>query len=317
MLNRNAEALFWVGRYMERAENHARLIDVHYHIQQDGDHDQGEHKWARLIDALGANRDYFQQYEAFSQKDVLSFITLNRSYPNSLFSCISQARGNLRTLREKLPSEMWDVLNGFYLWLSAKQEDDIGNEGPHAFYKQIKDRAGMFYGVQQSVMPREDEWFFMESGKYLERAENTVRILQSVIGAIEEDEAPPYLYLLTVLKSVSGYQAFRKYYADAVSVEHLMEFLIGSTCFPRSIHFAFSRLEESLGSIEFALSDSQVPKERSIRLAGKVKAELICLERGEMTISLVQPLLDNMMKACQKLGKTIESSFFHFEGATA
>ncbi|WP_127581267.1 alpha-E domain-containing protein [Paenibacillus koleovorans] len=317
MLNRNAEALFWVGRYMERAENHARLIDVHYHIQQEGDYERKEQKWERLIQALGAEYDYSRLYGTYSQKDVLTFITLSRDYSNSLFSCVSQARGNLRTLREKLPSEMWEVMNSFYLWLGAKQPDDLLAEGPHSFYKAVKERSGMFYGVQQSVMLREDEWYFMESGKYLERAENTVRILHSVIQAILEDQAPPYLYLLTVLKSVSGYQAFRKYYADAVSVEHLMEFLIGSPQFPRSIQFAFTRLEECLARIEFALSDSPLPKERSIRLASRVKAELDCLEKGQMTLPYVRPLLDEMVLACQKLGKTIECSFFTLEGATA
>ncbi|MEK8129143.1 alpha-E domain-containing protein [Paenibacillus filicis] len=316
MLNRNAEALFWVGRYMERAENHARLIDVHYHIQHEGDFDHEEHKWARLVDAFGARGDYTQQFEAFTQKDVLSFITLDRGYGNSLFCCISQGRSNLRTLREKLPSELWDVLNGFYLWLGDKKVDDIIAESPHLFFKQVKEKTATFYGIQQSVMLRENEWNFIEMGRCLERAENTARILQSVLSAIREDQAPAYPYLLAVLKSVSGYQAFRKFYADGVSVEHIMEFLIVNDFFPRSIHFTFSQLEKHLAGIE-ALRELRTPRERAIRQVSKVTAELACLEREDMALPKVQPLLDQVTRSCQSLGQVMASAFFRIGEASA
>lgn len=121
MLNRNAEALFWIGRYIERAENHARLIDVHYHIQQEEDFQEEGHKWSRLIDALGVRSEYLRQFESFNEQDVLSFITLDMGNTNSLFSCVHQARNNLRTLRQHLPSELWDIVNGFNLWLGSSR----------------------------------------------------------------------------------------------------------------------------------------------------------------------------------------------------
>lgn len=318
MLNRNAEALFWIGRYMERAENHARLIDVHFHIQQDRDAEELEHKWARLVRALGADGIYRGQFDAYTQKDVLSFITLDRGYTNSLFSCVSQARQNLRSLREKLPTELWNVMNSFYMWLGDRTVEDIVREGPHSLYTQIKERTGTFFGVQQSVMARENEWYFIECGKYLERAENTVRILQSVIQAIEEDQAPAYLYLMVILKSVSGFQTFRRHYADGVSVEHVMEFMIGNSVFPRSMQFAFSRLTESLQQIEQS-PDGSMPfaKERCIRLAGKVKVELDCLEKEDVALSQTGPLLEHLLQACHKLGDSMESCFFRTKGATA
>ncbi|TDF92134.1 alpha-E domain-containing protein [Paenibacillus piri] len=319
MLNRNAEALFWLGRYVERAENHARLIDVHYHIQQEADFLHAEHKWARLIDALGARAAYEQQFEAFTEKDVLSFITLDRGYANSLFSCISQARNNLRTLREKLPSELWDVLNAFYLWLGDKQVDDILQESPNAFYRQIKERMAMFLGVGHSVMPRQNEWHFMESGRFLERAENTVRILHSVAGTLQEarDISTPYPNMLAVLKSVSGYQAFRRLYGDGVLVEPIMEFMIRNESFPRSVQFSFFALETHLKGIELDAKDHRLPHEKAIRQAGKVKAELACLEQDELGGEQVTALLEHLTVSCQKLGKTMAAAFFQLEGATA
>ncbi|ANE46939.1 hypothetical protein SY83_12370 [Paenibacillus swuensis] len=317
MLNRNAEALFWVGRYIERAENHARLINVHYHIQHEGDFDSEEHKWARLIDALGLRKGYMEQFTSFTERDVLSFITLDRGNSNSLFSCVSQARNNLRTLREKLPSELWDMMNSFYLWLGEKQVNDIFRESPDPFYTQIKERAAMFYGAEQSVMPRENEWHFMESGRFLERAENTVRIVHSVAGAIKEDQAPPYPYLLAILKSVSGYQAFRKYYADAVSIEPILEFLLVNTKFPRSVHYAFAMMEQHLEGIELESPETLVPRQRAIRQAGKIKADLAYLEREDLRLPYVLPILDHMAQACQKLGGSMASAFFQMEGASA
>ncbi|MEK3719497.1 alpha-E domain-containing protein [Paenibacillus sp. FSL H8-0034] len=313
MLNRNAEALFWVGRYVERAENHARLIDVHYHIQQTADFQDEEHKWARLIDALGARYAYEQQFEAFTEKDVLSFITLDRGYPNSLFSCVAQSRNNLRTLREKLPSEMWDVLNAFYLWLGEKQVDDIMKDSPHVFYRQIKERMAMFQGVEHSVMQRQNEWHFIESGRLLERTENTVRILQSVTGTLSVEAASPYPSMLAVLKSVSGYQAFRRFYADGMSERHIMEFMINSVSFPRSIQFSFTELEQHLKGIQLEGYGQHLPHEKAIRQVGKLKAELACLDDEDFVPERVSAILDHLTSSCLALGGTMAAAFFQLE----
>ncbi|OGX61578.1 MAG: hypothetical protein A2189_04880 [Paenibacillus sp. RIFOXYA1_FULL_44_5] len=317
MLNRNAEALFWVGRYIERAENHARLIDVHYHVQHDHDFTSEEYRWLRLVDALGARTDYLQQFETFTEKDVLSFITLDRGYANSLFSCVSQARNNLRTLREKLPDELWDILNSFYLWLGERHADDILEDSPHTFYRKIKEHAAMFQGVQQSVMLRDNTWHFIESGRYLERAENTVRILQSAILAISKDHEPPYPYLLAVLKSVSGFQIFRQIYADDVSVGHILEFLLTNERFPRSVYFAFELMIEHLTGTEMDESEMLISNEKMIRQASKLRAELACLEDDDLSLVAIDVLLDDVFKGCRKLGTAMTHTFFRLKEATA
>lgn len=314
MLNRNAEALFWIGRYMERAENHARLIDVHYHLQHHNDFNEEEHKWARIINALGATEEYARQFDRYTELDVLSFITLDRGYQNSLFSCISKARTNLKTMREVLPSEMWECLNGFYLSLGEKQAADLQLEAPNLFFRQIKERVDAFQGLQQSVMIREAEWHFIESGRMLERAENTMRILKSVVTAISEDQALPYPYLLAVLKSVSGYQAFRKYYADSVSVAPILEFMLTHATFPRSVYFAFSQLEEHLRGIRQSGSADQ---ERAIRQASKIKAELACLSREDFRLDQLELLIYFLSDSCQAIGKMITDTFFRVEEASA
>lgn len=310
MLNRNAEALFWIGRYIERAENHARLIDVHYHIQQEEDYQEEGHKWSRLIDALGVRNEYLRQFESFSEQDVLSFITLDMGNTNSLFSCVHQARNNLRTLRQHLPSELWDIINGFNLWLGEQSVTDI-MRGPHQFYQQVKERAAMFLGAEQSVMLRGNEWHFIESGRFLERAENTTRILQTVTVSCKSKAINSiYTQLQAVLKSVSGYQSFRRYYADDMSPECILEFLIVNPLFPRSIRFSFHKLEEHLAKLELDSSEKGSGHEKVIRQAGKIKAELDYMEKEEMSGDLTLDVLESLMISCQRLGRTMDGAFF-------
>lgn len=320
MLNQNAEALFWAGRFMERAENGARLIDVHYHIQHDKDFVQEGHKWSRLIDAYGARGDYCKQFERFSERDVLSFMTLDRGYANSIFSCVAQARNHLRSIREKVPSEMWEAANAFYLWLGERQVSDMIADGPHLFFRQVRDQVALFQGLEHSVMPREREWHFIESGRFLERAENTVRILQSVLAAITADGAAPYPYLVAVLRSVSGYQSFRKVYAEGLSAPQIVEFMLIRKSFPRSVYYSFLRLEEHLeeiGGCESGRAGAPL-QERALRQAGKIKEELgHRLEREELSLEGAGKLLDHLLEGCRGLGWTMEDTFFRYEEASA
>ncbi|WP_020615995.1 alpha-E domain-containing protein [Paenibacillus daejeonensis] len=326
MLNRNAEALFWVGRYMERAENHARLIDVHYHLQQE--HRQHEDqlsqlqgdKWARIVEALGSRMAYEQQYGGYNEEDVLHYITLDRDNPNSLVACVNYARGNLRTLREKVPTEIWDVVNSFYLWLRERHRDELMKDSPHQLYKRIKEWTALYQGVAQSVMARENEWHFMECGRYLERAENTLRIMQAIRSTLDkgEDGAPQaYPYLQATLRSVSGYQVFRRYYADGMSPDGIIEFLVLHPAFPRSVSFALHAMDEHLRSLELQETALKLAHGKVVRQAGKVIAELSCLEREDLQQDREGLMIAVLLGACQQLGSAFAKTFFRIGEASA
>jgi Uncharacterized protein conserved in bacteria len=331
VLNRNAEALFWIGRYMERAENHARLIDVHYHLQaedelgveacgQDGDSNEVPCKWTRIVDALGSRGSYEQQYGSYTEQDVLHYITLDRDNANSLVSCVNHARGNLRTLREKVPSELWDTINAFYLWLREKQPEDLMKESPHLFYGRIKEWAALFQGLCQSVMPRENEWHFIECGRFLERAENTLRIIKAVGNAAVGDgwnNAGAYPYLQAVLKSLSGYQSFRRYYADGMSVESIVEFVILNQSFPRSVQFSFHALDEHMKQIELSDKQLRTAHDRVIRQVAKVEADLACLEHEDMIVDRNGSIIGHLLESCQMLGHSFAKTFFRMGEASA
>lgn len=327
MLNRNAEALFWIGRYMERAENHARLIDVHYHLQQDelrtGPGDEPVEtmcKWARIVDALGSRQTFEQQYDSYEEHEVLTYVTLDRDNPNSLVSCVNHARNNLRTLREKVPGELWDTINGFYLWLREKQPEDITRESPHQFFGQTKDWTALFQGYSQSVMPSENEFHFIECGRYLERAENTLRIMQAVEHAAEGEgwnSANAYPYLHAVLKSVSGYQSFRRYYLDSVAVEAIVEFVVLNPTFPRSVHFALQELVEHMRAIDLQDKQLRASHDRILRQVGKVIADIGCLEREDLVLDREGRITAHLLQACEALGTTFAKTFFRMGEASA
>ncbi|WP_219835965.1 alpha-E domain-containing protein [Paenibacillus sp. R14(2021)] len=333
MLNRNAEALFWIGRYMERAENHARLIDVHFHLQAEdtlaiprsdgGTIKQTLCKWGRIVDALGSRSSYEQQYGSYTEQDVVHYITLDRDNANSLVTCVNHARDNVRTLREKLPSELWDVTNGFYLWLREKQAGDLTHESPHQFFSRIKEWTSLFHGITQSVMPRENEWHFIECGRYLERTENTLRIMQSAImtrslsPSEEGDNFEIYPYLQAVLRSVSGYQTFRRYYADGVSPDAIIEFLVLNEVFPRSVHFSLHELDAHLRGIELQEKQLRSAHDRIIRQVVKLKAELACLEREDLQMDPEGKVTGHLLQAAGQLGAAFAQTFFRFGEVSA
>lgn len=324
MLNRNAESLFWVGRYMERAENHARLIDVHYHLQSEADLAAADteesqlrsmQRWTRIVDALGSRAVYEQRYSSYTESDVLYYVTHDREHDNALISCVHHARGNLRTLREKVPTEMWDVTNAFYLWLRDKRQEELASESPHQFYMRIKEWTALFLGISQSVMPRENEWHFIACGRYLERAENTLRIIQSAVRSGEADEQSSYAYLQAVLKSVSGYQVFRRYYADGVAVESISEFLVLHTAFPRSVHFSLLEMHRHLCDIQFQDAQLKANHARMIRQAGRMLAELSCMERED--IDSGGQVVGELLGRCQEMGAAFAQTFFRLGEASA
>jgi len=317
MLTRNAESLYWLGRYMERVENHARLIDVLYHIRSEGSDRAIESRWARLVDILGVRQAYTSRHDGYREREVLAFLTLDSVNGNSLIACLSKARSNLRSLRELLPTELWDTLNQFYMWLKETDIEEVLVDSPHLFFSRIKEWCGLFHGVQQSVMLRGDEWHFLECGRSLERAENSVRILLSVWSAVKDEREEAYPYLQGVLKSVSGYQAFRRFHADAVTVDAINEFLLLNRLFPRSVHFSFTALDHHLRSLHYADPEERYPRERVIRLAGKIKAELDCLEADEMSGEATGVLLVKLLESNQALGNALARAFFPVEEAGA
>ncbi|WP_246362438.1 alpha-E domain-containing protein [Paenibacillus alba] len=309
MMGRTAEALFWIGRYAERTENHARLIDVYYHIREERESTNGQ-SWSRLIDTIGDRAAFIEQYGSFTEQHVLQYITLDKINANSLLACTNHARANLRNIREKMPAELWDIMNGLYLWLKEKEVRDITADSPHLFYRFIRDTLSMFQGAATSVMPRQNEWYFVEAGRYLERAENLLRLLQSLCQDYAREELSSYPLMLSVLKSVSGYESYRREYADTVTLSSIIKFLMLNDTFPRSISFSFQALERSLKGIQLDDPDLGNTVHKLAKLAGKVQANLACMDEDDILSGKLEMTLQALRESCNLMGIRMSKVFF-------
>jgi uncharacterized alpha-E superfamily protein len=316
MLNRKAETLFWLGRYMERVENHARLIDVNYHMRHELKHPQetGALVWEKLIQAVGDYTVFAEQNKQASEADVLHFMTFERKHNNSIFSCVSQARDNARTIKEGIPGESWDIINAFYIWLREQKLSDIRTLSPYVFYQKIKEWVALFNGSLESTMLRSIEWHFIQLGKYMERAENTVRILQVIYRSYMQDASKftdhdNYQRMIAVLKSVSAYEAFRKMCANEFHIEKIVQFLMLNFVFPRSVNFSLVNIETHLKNIRRDL-EFTILSDQAIRFAGKTRANLAYLEWEDLDNDGLPKLLEEMSVSCNQLGEVISKTFF-------
>lgn len=250
MLSRVANSIYWMARYIERAENLARFMDVALHIVLDNNR-AGE-QWEPLVKATGDEEIFEEKYGNYDSENVRQFLTFDSSYASSILSSISCARENARTVREAISSEAWEVLNEYYLMLRA----EAGNGSRLAnfeLYREIRKRSHLFSGVFDSTMSRDKGWYFANMGRFLERADKTSRILDvkyftllpsvSSVGTTVDD-----LLWSAVLRSVSGFEMFRKT-RHTLTIERIIDFLVLDTKFPRSIHYCVKTAAGSLSRV--------------------------------------------------------------------
>ncbi|MFC5470314.1 alpha-E domain-containing protein [Cohnella suwonensis] len=309
MLDRIAESLFWIGRYTERAENHARLLDVNYHLREDAEGDS-EKTWRRITEAIGDCASYEERHEAYSEREVLHFLTLDATQSNSILTCVALARDNLKKIREQLPAELWNLLNGYYLWLKTVQVDEIMQMSPHRFFQRLKEGLAAFQGTAVSIAPRDESWHMLESGRYLERSENVIRLLQSISRIAPGQPKASYSYTIALLKSAGGFEAFRRLDPEDITLEDVARFLVLQETFPRSIHFSLAGFEQHLKAMRGHADQTGTSLERMIRLAGKARSELGWLDRGDITFDSLSGVLQQLLHTNIQLGEAVARTFF-------
>lgn len=310
MLDRIAESLYWIGRYTERAENHARLLDVFYHLREDGDTGE-ESVWRRMVESIGDTALYERKFGEYREREALYFLTIDPELDNSLLRCVAQARDNLRKIREQLPAELWSLLNGFYLWLRNVKPGEIVEESPHRLFQKVKDGLAAFQGTARSITPRDELWHMMEAGRHLERSENVIRLLQSVRGAFPGAGAASYGYTMAMLKSVGGTEAFRRLDIEEPGLEEVSRFLILQETFPRSVYYSLTRFERHLKALSPpSASGSGSGAERILRMAGKVRSELGYMDRSDITLGNLDQMLAQLSASIRQLEETMARTFF-------
>ncbi len=262
LLSRVADSVYWMARYIERAENVARFIDVNLNLQLDLPL-APQHQWLPLIETTGDSEAFVKAYGEASECNVIQFLAFDENYPNSIYSCVRAARENARSVRETISSEMWEQLNTIYLQIQS-QRSIARIESLSETLRGLRMACHMFQGITDATMSHNEAWHFLRLGRMIERADKTSRILDVKYFILLPSLAgvdTPYDDLLwsAVLKSVSGFEVYRKKHGR-VSPRNIVDLLVMDREFPRSIRFCLIRARESLHAItgtSLASSESQ------------------------------------------------------------
>jgi len=256
MLSRTASELFWMSRHIERAENTARLLDVTYRMSllpyeviEPGL--AWAEPWAVPLITSGLATEYYRQFPALSAENVLRFMILDSGNPSSIFCCLRAARESARAVRGAITSEMYEDLNSAWLDVRGYDYARIESGGVSEFLDWVKMRSHQFRGVTFGTLLRDDEYHFIRLGTHLERADNTARILDVkyhtlLPSAADVGGAVDYYQWGALLRSVSGFEAYRKIYSDVITPRRVAELLILREDMPRSLHACMNHIYETL-----------------------------------------------------------------------
>jgi uncharacterized alpha-E superfamily protein len=314
MLSRVADSIFWMARYVERAENVARFIDVNYQLTLD-EPGSGDRQWEPLVHTTGDLEAFARRYGAATQENVIRFLTFDGENPNSIVSCLRAARENARTVREIISSEMWLQLNTFYLMVqsAAKAPDwlDTANE----FFTEVKQASHLFAGITDATMTHGEAWHFSRLGRMLERADKTSRILDVkyyLLLRSADDVGTPFddIQWAAVLRSASAFEMYRKEHGR-ISPRGVVEFLVLDRQFPRAVQYCLLTARDSLHAISGTpLGSFRYPSEK---LLGQLCSDLAFTSVEEIVAEGLHEYLDHLQSEMNAVGAGIFETFFAFK----
>lgn len=251
MLSRTASCLFWMARYMERAENLARLLDVSQQLALLPGASEGV--VAMPLDIIDLREMFDETGRPLNAEEVAYFLMLHADSPSSIISSLRQARENAHVVRGTITSELWESVNA--TWLEAKLANriKIRHMGQSRFLEWVKERSHLYRGILVGTSLRDDSFHFSRLGTYLERADNTTRLFRyhlEAFAAPDETGRPSYYAWAALLRALSAFEAYRDSYRDSLSVSHIGELLVLREDLPRSLHACFAEMDQTLAQIE-------------------------------------------------------------------
>jgi uncharacterized alpha-E superfamily protein len=311
MLSRVADSIYWMSRYVERAENVARFIDVNLNLMLDNPDGAGQ-QWQPLVNTTGDDEDFAKRYGDATQRNVIQFLTFDRDNPNSIISCLRGARENARSVREIISSEMWLRLNQFYLMVNDAAGGRKGLESPHDFFDEVKLNAHLFTGVTDSTMTHGEPWHFCRLGRKLERADKTSRILDVkyfLLLRSVADVGTPFddVQWAAVLRSASAFEMYRKR-QGRISPKGIVQFLLLDAEFPRAIRFCLSSARDSL----YAISGTPpgTCQNNAEKMLGQLCSDLALAHVDDIVNGGLHEYLDDLQTRMNRVAGGIYETFF-------
>jgi uncharacterized alpha-E superfamily protein len=315
MLSRVADSIYWLNRYVERAENIARFVDVNLNLLLDSPVGV-EQQWEPLILTAGDLALFKERYGEATADNVVQFLTFDSQYSNSILSCLQIARENARSVREIISSEMWERVNSFYLMVkeASQAQSHYFSQLP-SFFAEVKMASHLFAGVMDATMSHNEGWHFGQVGRLLERADKTARILDVkyyilLPGVNYIGTALDELQWIALLKSASGYEMYRKR-QRRISPQGVAKFLVLDREFPRSIEFCLLQAERSLYQITGTTPGNW--SNDAERTLGRLRAELDFMTIEEIIQTGLHEFLDNLQSRLNVVSEKIFETFFTLE----
>ena len=314
MLSRTADHLFWMARYIERAENTARMLDVNMQtslMPQSGD--ATRKGWRALLGISELLPAFDAKYDKMTQRDVFDFMVQDRSNPSSIVSCLTQARENARAVRGTLTTELWETHNATWLEMDARLRGGMLAQDPGEFFEWVKYRSHLSRGVTIGTTLRDESFYFIRIGTFLERTDNTARLLDvkfhdagantpSGEGLNQETQLDFYFWA-AILRSVSAFEIYRKVYRDAITPARVAELLMLRADMPRSLVHCLHEVVSNLRHLSNEISaDTE-------RYAGKLHAELQFARIEDILDEGLHAYLTNFLKCVFELGQRVSRDF--------
>ena len=310
MLSRTASNLYWMSRYVERAENTARILDVAYRMSLlTRDPHLQDQEWFAPLNITGTLFPFSGRQDEVNAHQVLHFMALDPDNPASIYNCALQARENARAVRGSITSEMWEVINATWLEMKNMDEDRMHARGISNFFDWVKERSHLFRGVTFGTIRRDEAFHFHRLGTYVERADNTARILDVkyhvLLPSVDDvGGAVDYYQWSAVLRSVSAFEAYRKVYRDVITPLRIAELLILREDLPRSLHFCLRDVYQILNLVRNSQSGE------ASRQAGEIYSQLQFGRISDIFGQGLHEYLTSFLEGTAKLGEEINKSFF-------
>jgi uncharacterized alpha-E superfamily protein len=313
MLSRTADHLFWMSRYMERAENTARMLDVNYQTallpQSAGVAELG---WRGLLSISELTADYTERYGAIDATKVMNFMLRDERNPSSILSCLRAARENARAVRGTLTTEVWETTNHTWLEFNAMLRQGVFERDPSAMFEWVKFRSHLSRGVQVGTMLQDESLHFVRIGTFLERADNTARLLDVKFHAVEsdfygaadaKDQEYDFYHWSAILRSVSGFEVYRKVYRNVIQPEKVAELLILRPDMPRSLA---ASMNEVVGNLALVANEQS---SETLRRAGRLRSDLEYGRIDEILATGLHAYLTQFLDRVGDLGAGISRDF--------
>jgi len=306
MLSRVAENIYWLGRYVERAENTSRIVSVNANLLLDLPKGLAP-GWRPLVDISGANAQFEEDYKDYGERNVVRFLLGDLRNPGSILAALAAARENCRTIRDFVPREAWELLNELYLYARQELDKGMAKGGRHAYLKYIILSAQGINGLLSGTMLHDQGYAFLHLGRFLERADMTTRIIDVRSANLlphETIELQPFetIQWVSVLKSMTAYQAYRRSEQVRVQREPVLRFLFQHKEFPRAVRHCIDSSRQSL---------ERLPRnEAALRVAGRLKRNLEAAEPWRLDQQQLHAYVDELQLAIGDLHTEIARTWF-------